>query len=148
MAGAICCACLASPALAEQPDVSAPPPLTPVVAGDVTFLTGGVGESEQAAIRKMTGDYNVRITLTRPDGAFLSGVDVQLESASGHSLIHTRTRGPMMLVRLDPGRYVLKASEQGHTPERRVIDVAKGGDPVQLYVALEPSASGSSTAAN
>ncbi len=131
---------LAVPAAAEGPDVAAPAPLQPQVQNGIRFLSGGVGDREQAELRELNDDYNVRIALTRADGAYLSSVDVVIEDAAGTPLVETTTRGPILLAQFEPGRYVIQAAYEGRTTERRLIDVPKQEDQVRLYVALAEAA--------
>jgi len=128
---------LAAPAVAQPPDVAAAPPLVPQVQNGVRFLTGGIGDREQKELRELDDDYNVRVAMTREDGAYLADVDVVLENRSGKALLETTTRGPILLAELAPGRYVMRASSEGRTTERRVIDVPREHDQIRLYVALE-----------
>jgi hypothetical protein len=138
LAGVVSLILFAFPAAAEDSaDVAAPAPLAPQSQNGATFLTGGVGDREQAELRKLDDDYNVRIALTNADGAYISRVDVVIEDAAGRSLIETTTRGPIVLAQLEPGRYRLQARSEGRTTERRVIDVPKNAEAVRLYVALE-----------
>lgn len=131
------CLLLASHASAESSDVAAPPPLSPQVQNGIRFLTGGIGNQEQEKLRELDDDYNVRVALTRDDGAYLSNIHIAIEDRAGETLLETTTRGPILLAELAPGRYVMRASSEDRTTERRIIDVPKNRDPVRLYVALE-----------
>lgn len=123
-------------ALAVEGEEAPDSPLTPRVQNGVLFVSGGVGDREQRRLRELEGDYNVRVALTNAEGAYLQRVDFAIEDDSGRSLVEATTRGPIVLVRLEPGRYLLRAATEGRSAERRVIDVPEGGDPVRLYVAL------------
>lgn len=116
---------------------SGTPPLTKKVQNDATFLTGGLGDEELAKLRAMDDDYNVRVVLTREDGAYLSKIDIVITDREGKTLIETNTRGPIFLAELKPGRYFLRASTEGRTTEKRSIDIPTVRDQVRLYVALE-----------
>lgn len=120
----------AAPAIAEQPLPE------PVREGDVTWLSGGVGDAEQAAIHERADEFDVWLTLARADGAFLSAVDVRVENAAGETVLDTTTRGPFLLMRLPAGRYALRARADDMRAERRVFDVPQTGQ-VRLYVAME-----------
>lgn len=125
---------LASPVVAQ--DVAALPPLEAQVQSGVRFLSGGLGEGERDRLRALDDDYNVRVALTNAEGAYLHAVDVVVEGKDGRKLVETTTRGPIFLAQLDPGRYLLRASAEGRTTERRVIDVSPERDQTRLYVAL------------
>ena len=120
-------------------DASPPPPLAPQMQHGVEFVTGGVGDAEQTELfAEPARDYNVRITLTDPGGAYLSDVHVRIADADGNTKLDTRTNGPLLLVELDAGRYTVEATRSdGGATERRTLDVpADGAMPVRLYVAL------------
>lgn len=97
---------------------------TPRKAGEITYLSGGVGEREQKAIEQEADDYDLQVTIDRPDGAYLAGSAVRIETADGTDVLDTTARGPMFLAELPRGRYVLHASLDGYRSERRVVDVS------------------------
>lgn len=111
--------------------------LEPQHQGDIVFLTGGVGDREQAALHEEAQEYDFALTVTRPDGAYLAHVDVSLEDASGNTVLRTTMNGPILLAELPPGRYKLEVGEPDRVTERRVVDVPqKGRGHVDLFVAL------------
>jgi hypothetical protein len=127
---------LAPPAVADDSSVAAPPPIRPQTQNGVEFVTGGVGDREQAQIRELGNEYNLHLVLTNAEGAYLSDVDVVIEKASGKPLVETRARGPMLLARLTPGRYRIRTEAEGRTDERRVVDITAHRDATRLYVAM------------
>ena len=71
-------------------DASPPPPLAPQMQHGVEFVTGGVGDAEQTELfAEPARDYNVRITLTDPGGAYLSDVHVRIADADGNTKLDT-----------------------------------------------------------
>lgn len=115
--------------------------LTPQTQNGVKLVSGGVGDREQAAMDKMAKDYNVRVTFSNSEGAYLSGVNLSIENDAGKRLVELATRGPILLAQLDPGRYVLNAREEGRMTERRVFDVPKDRkDKVRLFVMMAKKA--------
>jgi len=135
-------ALLALRAGADEMDVAAAAPLQPQVQHGVQFLSGGVGDMEQDELLVLNKKYNLRVALTDAKGEYLSGIEVAIENSAGKALVETTTAGPILLAELDPGRYVLKASDHGRKPEERVVDVPKLPQQARLYVAM-PAASGS-----
>jgi hypothetical protein len=111
------------------------PSLEPHMQGKVTYLTGGIGEEEQAAVREHAGEYNLWITLTRPDGAYLSKVEVRVENDAGETLLDTTTDGPFLLAKLPPGRYAIRTMAMDRHTERRTVDVPEQGQS-RIYVAM------------
>jgi hypothetical protein len=97
---------------------------TPRKAGEITYLSGGVGEREQKAIEREADDYDLQVTIDRPDGAYLAGSAVRIETPDGTDVLDTTAQGPMFLAQLPRGRYVLHASLDGYRSEKRVVDVS------------------------
>lgn len=95
-------------------------------AGALRYLTGGVGQAEQEALRRAAPQYNLALTFAAPGGQFLAGVAVAVKDHRGETLLLASSAGPMMLLELPPGRYTVEATYEGHTLKREVA-VADGG---------------------
>lgn len=102
--------------------------------GKVVFLSGGVGQAEQQAIHNTKG-YDLRMVLTRPDGAYLADVDVRIKDASGRTVLDTTTNGPFLLAQLPPGRYRIRAEVEGRRTEHRTVHITPKGE-TRLFVAM------------
>ena len=66
-------------------------------ANGVRYVSGGVGDTEQAAIERNFGDYALKVINVRaePNGqAYVSDVKVWLGHANGEKILQTRTGGP------------------------------------------------------
>lgn len=115
--------------------------LTPQTQNGVQFVSGGVGKREQREIDEMQGHYNLRVTLSNPEGRYLTDVELAVETDDGKRLVQTTTHGPIFLAELDAGRYVLRASQPSRITERRVFDVPKNPkDHVRLFVTMPKKA--------
>jgi hypothetical protein len=79
--------------------------------GNVTFVSGGVGLDESHALRAEARSWPLELQFTGPQGT---------------DVLQTDSRGPYMLVRLHPGRYVVHASYKDEDQTRSVA-VANGG---------------------
>lgn len=123
------------PIVASAATESVVPEPQPQQQGSVRFLTGGVGQSEQKDIRGEAGAYDLWLTLTRPDGAYLADIDVAIQNASGHTVLHTRADGPFLLVKLPPGHYSVRTHAKGRRAELRTVDVSKRGM-TRVFVAM------------
>jgi len=116
----LCCA----EALAQENES-----LRPVTENGITYVSGGVGEDESTAIRAMESKFNLHLLFAEKSGTYLSGVDVVIMSATGTTIIALKSDGPMLLMRLAPGRYLVSATaEQGKqtrwvtVPSRGTVD--------------------------
>jgi hypothetical protein len=83
-----------------------------VTGAGIAYVSGGVGESEQQALREGAPAYSLWLTTaTRSGGAFLAGVRVRIvEAGSRHPVLEHTTDGPWLFVALPPGRYDVEAS--------------------------------------
>lgn len=75
----------------------------------IVYLTGGIGRQEQRAMRAAARQYDLELLFTDPRGAFLVDVRVAIDDADGNRVFETNAEGPIMLVKLPPGRYALSA---------------------------------------
>ncbi|WP_087660386.1 carboxypeptidase-like regulatory domain-containing protein [Caballeronia terrestris] len=92
----------------------------------IPYVTGGVGEDEATAFKRLASSYNTRATFVSNIGEYLSGVTVQLRRADGTLVFSATSDGPYLFARLPQGRYRLNATSDGVSQERS-IDVPKSG---------------------
>lgn len=103
----------------------------PIVAGIInatTYLNGGIGREEEAAMRRMAGDYPLRMTFSeRKDGEFLAGVPVVIVDGHGKQVFELSKAGPMLFVKLPNGKYKVSARFKGLTESQEVTLARKDG---------------------
>ena len=105
-------------------------------AGDISYLSGGVGSDQSAAIKDEMPNYPLVLEFvgeTNSGNDYLADIPVQISDAHGTVLLDTSARGPFMLVSLPNGRYTVTASYQGHQ-ERRTVNVATGAHAHEMFV--------------
>lgn len=123
---------IAAFALSLQPTLSGaePPALPPSQnQGTITYVSGGIGGPEAAAMKAEAARYPLAITFAehlRDHDAFLADVPVVIRNASGMNVLDVVAEGPYLLVDLAPGRYEISASHRGHQKTERVHLVANG----------------------
>jgi hypothetical protein len=103
---------------------SAGPPAK--AAPNMPHISGGVGLEARDELRAKEADYNLKITTAARSGAYLAGVRVIVEAPGGARLLNTEMRGPLLLVRLPPGSYTIRATLEGDTLTRAVVIPAQG----------------------
>lgn len=106
---------VSAPALAE-----APFPM-PIQQGDVTYITGGIGEDEAEAMRASASAYNLLVTNARRDGSFTAGIDVVIRDGHGQTVLMAKDTGPLFFVRLPPGAYTMDALYNGIEKVKDVV---------------------------
>ena len=113
------CVLFGLPALAD------PPALKPQTQGGVSFVSGGVGGDEQAAMQAVRGEYNLSLLFSVQGGEYLSDVDVRITDARGNTYLETRSDGPKLFAKLKPGRYVVSVEQNGQAM-RKTVTVGGG----------------------
>jgi len=78
---------------------------------EVEVVSGGVGESDQQALREQQGRFSFwLITATQGTGEYLSGVRVTVvDLQSKQTVVDHTLEGPWLLAALPPGRYAVEA---------------------------------------
>lgn len=95
----------------------------------VSYVTGGVGDAQQKAMKDAMQDYNLRLTFSRPNGNYLANVKVQVDKqgksqASDHVLDVTST-GPMLFAKVPDGDYQVKANADGEM-QTKMVSIKQG----------------------
>ncbi len=103
-------------------------------AGDVYWVSGGVGSDELGETLIALPDYNLKLlTAAEKSGAFLFGVQVVVRDAGGRTVLETSLDGPWLLARLPPGRYELTATYGGRPQTRSFAVPPTGRREIFLY---------------
>ncbi|MDE1144038.1 MAG: carboxypeptidase regulatory-like domain-containing protein [Paraburkholderia tropica] len=107
--------------------MDAMPASAPVRHNGISYITGGIGQTEVEAFRAQAQQYNLRMTFTTKSGAFLSDVDVSIWNMSRHRVLRVRTEGPFLFVRLPAGRYQIEIHLGPQSATKAVQVPARGG---------------------
>lgn len=131
--------------LAGTPAVFAAAPLPPMhtmESGEISYISGGVGETERDTLIERSGEYRLLVSFASSrHGAYLSGVDVTLTGSGSHaSSIDLTTAGPLLLMSLPAGDYKLTASLPGWQSVQRHVEI-RPGSLQQVYIVLDPAQS-------
>ena len=94
---------------------------TPKQQNGITYINGGVGQEEQAAMQALRTDYNLQLTFaTKQSGAYRSDVQLDIMDTKGNTLVSAANTGPMFFARLPAGTYRVSAAAEGKTFKRTV----------------------------
>jgi hypothetical protein len=93
----------------------------PIQQGEVTYISGGIGDDEIAAMKASAGAYDLLVSNAEKDGSYTAGIDVVLRDGRGQVVLSAKNTGPLLYVKLAPGDYTLDANYHG---VERVRDVA------------------------
>lgn len=104
--------------------------------GDVTFLTGGIGQGQSTAIKDVMHQYPLALEFAgkaRGGNEYLSDIPVQVSDMHGHTVLKTTTKGPFLLASLPDGRYSVMARYNGKD-ERRDVDITSSGHVHEFFL--------------
>ena len=105
-----------------------PMPMHNMHAGDVSYLTGGIGSSEAESMREAAKDYALEIVFVqklKQLEEFISDVKVQIQDAQKNTVLDVITEGPFLLVNLPNGKYIITAEFNGDIKQQKVNVAAK-----------------------
>lgn len=91
--------------------------------GAVEYLSGGVGHDEAAAIEAASAHWPVTMEFAVRDGKrseFAADVQVEIRDAKGRVALDTRSNGPFLLARLEPGSYSVSATLADRTLHQKI----------------------------
>ena len=88
-------------------------------AAGVSYVAGGIGLEDRQRLAAREKDFNLKLVFTLAEGNYLSDVDVAVKDAGGKSLLTLPASGPIVLVKLPRGSYVLQASYEGKAQTRK-----------------------------
>lgn len=114
-------ACLLSQAALAQNGGGALP--APAATGVASYVSGGVGSDESAALRAVAPRYPLELLFTRhmpSKEEYTAGVHVKLSDGSGKVLIDTVPNGPIMLIDVPDGAYQVEAVKDGAVKKENV----------------------------
>lgn len=127
MAGTLLVAgALACPYVFANPDVDMP---TERTQGDVTFVTGGVGQNEVDAMEHAKSQYPLSLEFVqhaKPRDVYIANVQVKLTDTSGNVVLDTTTDGPYLLAKLPKGKYKITAVDETGRSMVKQVTVSSG----------------------
>jgi hypothetical protein len=98
-------------------------------AGDVQYVCGGIGMDESTAMRAAMKDYPLSLLFATKSGDYLAKIQVVVADGKGQEVAQFQAQGPVCLLRLDAGRYTVKASADGGKTIDHSVEVAPAGRP-------------------
>lgn len=88
--------------------------------GAARYVCGGIGLDESTAFRSAMKDHPLALLFARADGAYVAEVRVRIEGADGRPVLAMRAGGPVCLIDLPAGRYVVHAQVEGEAKQQSV----------------------------
>lgn len=115
------CLAMAMPVLAASTPESHLPGVHAV--GDVTYLSGGVGQGEADAIKHVAKYYPLELEFlhkAKPRDEYLANVKIRIKDAHDKMVLDVTSDGPFLLAKMPAGQYTVSAEYRGKIHWRRV----------------------------
>ena len=93
--------------------------LEPGFSNGVPYLSGGIGDEELAEIDRARPNYNTRLVLSEASGSYVSNVTLNLATVLGEPIVSFSGAGPLVLLQLPPGSYLINARYEDRTVQKR-----------------------------
>jgi hypothetical protein len=98
----------------------------------VPYISGGTGADAREALLAREKEFNLKIIVADKSGDYLAGVKVVIESAQKAQVLDTTMEGPILLAKLPPGTYTIRATSNDQKLTRTVTIAAQGLQQVDL----------------
>jgi len=112
-------------------------PLPPERAqGEVSFITGGIGDDEATAFKNAAPTYPLELLFVqkaRPTDEYLADVKVTIRDRSGKLWLDTTAEGPFLLAKLPAGKYQIEADYDGER-KRQSVEIRAGKHQRAVFV--------------
>ena len=89
-------------------------------AGNVTYVSGGVGLESLDQLSSIAKEFNLKLLFALNSGAYLSGVQVVIVDAKGKTVLDTTSDGPWFMTKLPVGNYKIVATLAGKAEMRKI----------------------------
>jgi hypothetical protein len=100
--------------------------------GDATAVSGGVGDEDRDALMQAYDQYNLHLAFAEKTGDYVADVGVKVRDARGREMWSGNADGPLLFMKLPPGRYEVVAAFDGKEQRRSVQVGPRGGRLVTL----------------
>lgn len=93
--------------------------------GAMRYACGGIGSDESTAFRASMKDHPLALLFARADGAYEADVAVSIQDEKNAVTLAFRAKGPVCLIDLPAGKYVVNA-EAGGASKKQAVTVGGG----------------------
>jgi hypothetical protein len=97
------------------------------------YLNGGIGKDDVRRIETAAPGYPLRLEFSaRKDNEFLADAQVRITDLQGRTVFEHADAGPILLVKLPPGRYRVTAIADGGHSQTREVNIGDSS-PARVY---------------
>lgn len=112
-------------------------PLALQTAGDIRFITGGIGDEELAQLKAQENDFNLRLLLTAQHGEYVGDAVVGITDSAGKVLAVSESSGPYFYAHVPPGKYTVEITSREAGIKKLNLNVPSKGAVKQHVVFAE-----------
>jgi len=97
--------------------------------GDVTYVSGGVGQDEVNAMEHAKAKYPLSMEFVqhaKPRDVYIANVEVTVTDKTGNVVLNTTTDGPYLLADLPNGKYTVSAVDEGGKSIVKHVNISHG----------------------
>ena len=102
----------------------------------ISYITGGVGESETAAILSEAKQWPLLLEMSQIEngrGVWIFGAAIKIISPNKQIVFDAQADGPYMLINLESGDYVIEARYQGVSQKRALTMKPNSPQKISLF---------------
>jgi hypothetical protein len=81
-----------------------------VGAVEVPYVSGGIGADVREELLAKEKEYNLKVVVAEKSGDYLAGVQTVIESGRKEQVLDATMEGPILMARLAPGTYTIRAT--------------------------------------
>ena len=93
---------------------------------DVPYISGGVGSDSREELLAKESEYNLKVIVAATSGDYLANVQIVIDSARNERVLDATMDGPILLAKLAPGTYMIRATSDAQPQTRSVTIPAQG----------------------
>ncbi len=111
--------------------------LLPSLQNGISYIGGGIGVVERAALEQWAKNYSLRIEMATKSGAYVGDMRVRVFNALGSLVLDAPSDGPLLYLMLPDGRYKVEVSglrSDEYVLQSREVNVL-GGKQVRAFFA-------------
>lgn len=97
-----------------------------VRADSVSYVSGGVGADSREELLAKENEYNLKIVAAATSGDYLADVQIVIAGARNGQVLDATMEGPILLAKLSPGTYTVKATSDAQTQTKTVTIPTQG----------------------
>jgi hypothetical protein len=102
----------------------------------VSYISGGVGEGETAAILAESKQWPLTLELSQLEngrGVWIFGAKIKVINAKGKTVFDAVADGPYMLINLEPGDYSIEGAYQDVVQKRAISIKANSPQKISIF---------------